>query len=96
MAKNLENVVDVVENEEITVNVVEKNSKIKEFGSKVKNGVQKHGKKALKGAAVIGLTGLGFALGSKFGNKKSDDYDYDYESNDSENYFEEAVEANEE
>ena len=95
MAKNLENVIDVVENEEITVNVVEKNSKLKEFGSKVKNGVQKHGKKVLKGAVVIGATGLGFALGSKFGKKDSDDYDCDYESSDV-NYSEEAYEAEEE
>ena len=94
MAKNLENV-NVVENEEITVEVVEKNSKLKEFGSKVKNGVQKHGKKALKGVVLIGVTGLGFALGSKFGGKKSDDPDYDYEYQD-ENYSEEVVETEEE
>ena len=93
MAKN-ENVIEVMENEEIAVNVVEKESKLKNFGSKVKNGVQKHGKKVLKGAVLIGATGLGFALGKGL-SKKSDDYDYDYESND-ENYSEEAVEANEE
>ena len=93
MAKNLENV-NVVDAEEITVEVVEKESKLKNFGSKVKDGVQKHGKKVLKGAILIGATGLGFALGKGL-KKKSDDQDYDYEDY-SENYSEEVVETEEE
>lgn len=72
--------IKAIEVEEETVDATEvaieetKESKIKSFGSKVKNGLKKNGKKIVVGA-TIGLVGLvAYALGAS--SKISDD-EYD-------------------
>lgn len=63
-----------VENNEATVNnnaevpAVEETTK-EGIGTKLLNGVKKHGKKVAKGAAIVGIGILGYALGTKAGNK---------------------------
>lgn len=70
---------EVIENEdqkestELEVTVIEKDS----FGTKLKKGVKKHGKK-IGGAIVLCVAGIAaYALGKKSGSKQveSDDYD---------------------
>ena len=68
-----ENKVMTNENAQATEEV--KESKLKVFGSKVKGGVQKHGKKVLKGIALVGVGALGYMLGAR--SKGDDDYDYE-------------------
>lgn len=73
----------VVENTAVAETPVVEETK-EGFGSKLKAGVKKHGKKVVGIAAGIGVGVLGYALGAKFGHSNdSDDSDcYDYAADD--------------
>lgn len=61
------------ENTEIEVAIEEvKESKLKTFGTKVKSGLQKHGKNIAKGAVIgLGLVAA-YAIGSRAGSNDED------------------------
>lgn len=74
------------ENEVMEAEIVEENKET--FIHKVGSGIKKHSKKILIGSAMLGLTGIGYALGRK---RAEDDFydDYDDVTDEIENEFSE-------
>ena len=78
-----ENKMKEIKNEEVTMEEMEVacvEEKKEGFLIKAKNGLKKHGKKVVVGAAVAAVGLIGYALGARPKNDSEDSYDYDPES----------------